>query len=103
MTALWRRHLIICLGLVLLAVSVYFLDQALGAPSGGNWITLDFRGLIFWSYIALLTIEVTLSSIAVLLFPRSGVLGIHIGSMAVSVALLVIGFFVYGNLATLRG
>ena len=102
MTALWRRHLIICLCLGLLAVPVYFLDQALGAPGGGNWITLDFRGLIFWSYIALLAVEVTLSSIAVPLFPRSGALGIHIGSMALSIALLVAGFFVYGNLARLQ-
>ena len=98
MKSIWRRHLIICLFLVLLAVPIYCLDLALlGGRGGGNWITLDFRGLIFWTYIALLAIHVTLSSIAVLLFPRSGALRIHFGSMVLSLILLVAGFVVYGK------
>jgi hypothetical protein len=81
MKSVWRKHLIICLVLGLLAIPIYFLDQAFLGPSGGNWITLDFRGLIFWTYITLVAIHVTLSSIAVLLFPKSGALRIHFGSM----------------------
>ncbi|MFZ0917772.1 MAG: hypothetical protein WAN04_12820, partial [Candidatus Udaeobacter sp.] len=60
-----------------------------------NWITLDFRGLIFWTYITLVAIEVALSSIAVLSFPRSEALRIHVGSMVLSVILLASVVVVY--------
>jgi hypothetical protein len=100
---IWRKHLIICLALGLLAFPVYFLDRAFlgGREGGSNWITLDFRGLIFWTYIALLVIHVTVSSIAVLLFPKSGALRIHLGSMVLSLVLLVTGVAVYGKLRRL--
>jgi hypothetical protein len=67
--ATWQKHLIICLFLGLLAAPIYFLDKAALRPSGGNRITLDFRGLIFRTYITLLAIHVIISSVAVLLFP----------------------------------
>ncbi len=99
MKSTWGKHLIICLFLGLLAVPIYFLDLAFaGGSGGGNWITLDFRGLIFWTYITLLAIHVALSSIAVLSFPKSGALRIHFASMVLSVILLVAGFVVYGKL-----
>jgi len=68
------------------------------SKGGGNWITFDFRGLIFWTYITLLAIHVTLSSIAVLSFPNSGALRIHLCSMVLSVILLIAGFVFYGKL-----
>ena len=98
MKATWRRHLIICLFLGLLAIPIYFLDLALTEEGGGNWITLDFRGLIFWAYITWLAINVALSSIGVVLFPKSGALRIHFWSMILSVILLVTGFVGYGKL-----
>src|SRR4030095_1116833 len=103
MKPIWRKHLIICLFLGLLAVPIYFLDRALLGPqaSGGNWITLDFRGLIFWTYITLIAIHVTLSSIGFLLFPKAGALRIHLGSMMLSVILLVTGVAAYGKLRRL--
>src|SRR5947208_13908501 len=102
MKSIWRRHLIICLFLVLLAIPIYCLDLALlGGRGGGNWITLDFRGLIFWTYITLVAIHVTLSSIAVLLFPKSGALRIHFCSIVLSLILLVTGVSVYGKLRRL--
>jgi len=101
MKSVWRKHLIICLVLGFLAIPVYFLDRELLKPSGGNWITLDFRGLIFWTYITLVAIHVTLSSIAVLLFPKAGALRIHLGSMVLSVILLVTGVAVYGKVRRL--
>ena len=45
MQSIWRKHLIICLFLGLLAIPIYFLDLAFTEEGGGNWITLDFRGL----------------------------------------------------------
>jgi hypothetical protein len=100
MKSIWRKHLILCLFLGLLALPIYFLDRTLLSPrgGGGNWIALDFRGLIFWTYITLLTIEVALSSIAVLLFRRFGVLGIHFVSMVLSLILVTCGSVIYGRL-----
>ena len=88
MQPIWRKHLIICLFLGLLAIPMYLLDLALTEKGGGNWITLDFRGLIFWTYITWLAIDVPLSSIAVVSFARSGALRIHFWSMVLSVILL---------------
>jgi hypothetical protein len=98
MTSTWRKHLIICLFLGLLAIPIYFIDRTLMGGGGGNWITLDFRGLVFWTYITLLAIHVTLSSIGVLSFPHSGALRIHLCSMVLSVILLIAGFVFYGKL-----
>jgi hypothetical protein len=98
MKSVWRKHLIICLVLGLLAIPIYFLDRALLGPSGGNWITLDFRGLLFWSYVTLVAIDVILSSIAALLFPKAGALRIHLGSIVLAVVLLITGVAVYGKL-----
>ena len=100
MKSIWRKHLIICLFLGLLAVPIYFLDRAFLGPQagGGNWITLDFRGLIFWTYITLIAIHLIVSSIAVLLFSKSGALRIHLGSMVLSVILLVTCVSAYGRL-----
>src|SRR6516164_3116038 len=106
MKAIWRKHLITCLVLGVLAIPIYFLDGALLGPKagGGNWvtgdlrglifwtyITLDFRGLIFWTYITLLAIHVPLSSLGVLLFPTAGALWIHLGSMVLAVVLFITG------------
>ena len=99
MKSAWRKHLLICLVLGLLAIPIYFLDWALlGGSGGGNWIKLDFRGLIFWSYITLLAVQVTLSSIALLLFPKAGALWIYLGSMVLSVILLVTGVAAYSKM-----
>jgi hypothetical protein len=101
MKVTWRKHLIICLFLGLLAVPIYFLDLQLLAPSGrgsGNWITVDFRGIIFWAYITLFAIHVVLSSIAILLFSRLGALRVHLGSMVVSLILFAGGAVVWEKL-----
>src|SRR5437899_7788757 len=77
------------------------MDRAFLGGGGSNWVTLDFRGLIFWTYITLVAIHVTLSSIAVLLFPKAGVFRIHFGWMVLSVVLLVAGVVTYGKLRRL--
>jgi hypothetical protein len=102
MKAVLRKHLIICLFLGLLAVPIYFLDRAfLGRGGGSDWIALDFRGLLFWTYVTLVATDIILSSIAVLLLPKSGTWRIHIGSMVFSMILLVAGLSTYGKLRRL--
>jgi hypothetical protein len=98
MPSTWRKHLTICLFLGLLAIPIYFLDLASTGGGGGNWIALDFRGLIFWTYIILVAVHVVLSSIGVLSFPKSGLWRIHLGSMVLSLVVLVMGFIIYGKL-----
>jgi len=99
MKATWRKHLFICLVLGLLAVPIYFLDLACFAGEGAsNWITLDFRGVIIGTYLALLGIHLVLSSIAVAFFPRLAVLRAHVVTMVLSLILLIGGVFVYGKL-----
>ncbi len=95
----WRKHLLICLVLGLLAIPIYLLDRAL--LGGGGWITLNFRGVIFWAYTTLIAVDITLSSIAMVSFPKAGALRIQLGSMALSVMLLVTGVAVYGKVRRL--
>ena len=98
MKTIWRKQLIICLVLGLLAIPIYFVDRALlGGDGGGSWIKLDFRGVIFWTYLTLIAIDVTISSIGIVLRPTSGLLRIHLGSVAISVILLVTGVAAYGR------
>ena len=98
MWSAWQKHLIVCLFLGLLIIPVYFLDKAAMEGGGGNWITFDFRGLIFWSYVVLLAIDIVVSSIGVLLFPSWKTLRIHVASIVLSTILLVTGFIIYGKL-----
>jgi hypothetical protein len=100
MESIWRKHLVICLFLGLLAIPIYFLDLALNKPgrASGNWITLNFQGFIFWNYISLLVMQVVLSSIAILTFPRLGALRVHFGSIPLSLILLVADLFIFSKL-----
>jgi hypothetical protein len=97
MKLVWRRHLIVCSCLGLLTVPIYFVDQSLFAPSGSNWITLDFRGLFFWSYLIWFAIYTAVGSIALPLFPSARKVGVQLALMGLSLVLLVTGFFVYGK------
>lgn len=98
MKSIWRKHLIICLFFGLLSIPIYYFDQAYFRPRGGDWITLDLRGLIFHLYITVIAVELVLSSIGVLSFPQLGALRIHLSSMVLSVALFAAGGVVYGKL-----
>lgn len=98
MTSIWRRHLTVCSFLGLLAIPIYFADQALFDPAGtSNWIVLDFRGLLFWTYIIWLAIYLPIGSIALLLFPHARKVWFQIGMMGLSLVLLAAGFLVYGK------
>jgi hypothetical protein len=98
MNPTWRRHWIVCLCLALLTIPIYFLDQALFAGGSGGWVSLDFRGLLYRSYIVWLSIEVILSSIAVRALRKWGAFLIYLGSMVLSMILLITGVVIYGQL-----
>jgi hypothetical protein len=98
----WRTHLMICLFLGGLAIPIYYLDLAFTGADSDNWITLDFRGLIFYAYVALLVIHIVLSSIGVASFQRAKALSVHIWSMVLSLILLAMGFVIYGKLLRAR-
>jgi hypothetical protein len=98
MHTIWRKHLVICLFLGLLAIPIYFVDLASTRGGDGNWISLDFRGLIFWTYVTLIVIHFALSSIGILSFPKTGAVRIHFWAIVLSVILLIAGFVAYGKL-----
>ncbi len=93
----WRKHIIICLALGLLAIPVFFLDRALMSGGGGNWIALDFRGLIFGTYTTLVALHVVLSTVGALSFSKLGIWRIHVGSFLLSVVLFIAGIAIYGS------
>jgi hypothetical protein len=96
----WRRHLIICLVLGLLAIPVYLVALAFaGSGGGGNWITLSFRGLIIGAYGAWFAIQLVLTTVGIRVFPRAGARRIHLCAVIPSVVLLVVGTLAYVKLA----
>src|SRR3954451_2445633 len=94
----WFKYLIVWICLALLALPVYFIDQALFAPRGGNWITLDFRGLWFGPYVDCVAIYVVLSAIT-LFFARPKHMVLHqLGLIVLSIVLFVAGLVTYGRM-----
>jgi len=63
--------------------------------------SLDFRGLLIWSYIGWLAIYLALSWTILLLFPGSRRFGFQFGLMILSLVLLVSGALVYGRIRRL--
>ena len=101
MTPIWRTHLTVC------CFSDFWLLPYitwiwLTGAGGGSWITLDFHGLIFWAYVALVVIDIALSSIGVASFPSAKASRIHLCSIVLSVILLAVGFVIYGKLMRAR-
>jgi hypothetical protein len=69
---------------------VALLDRWLLAPTGGNWISLDFRGLLIAAYAIWLTFHVVATTVAVAVpqLQRHSVRAIHaVSAVAVPVAL----------------
>ena len=98
MRSVWRRYLIFYFCLGLLAVPIYFVDRALLDPANSsNWIVLDFRGLLFWSYAIWLGIYVVVGSLALWLLPGARKVGAQLGLMVLAFALLLTGFFTYSR------
>src|SRR3954454_4641860 len=99
MKSAWRRHAIVCLTFCVLALPVYWLDRALlGGNGSSTWVSLDFRGLIFWSYVTVIAIHLVVSSIAVMARPAWALWRIQVGSIVLSAILLVVGCLTYEKL-----
>ncbi len=48
-----KRHFGVLAALLLLVVPVWQVDRTVLAPTGGDWISLDFRGLLVIAYLLL--------------------------------------------------
>ena len=93
-----RNHLFICFILVLLAIPVYLADSNTLKSSGGNWISLDFRGLFIWSYLAFIAIYILLSTLAVVYSHHFTLLKIHLYSAIFSLVMLGVGLFLFDKI-----
>ena len=92
---MWKQHIGICSGLVLVAIPVYFADRYLLKGGGGGWISLNLNGLIIVPYIAFVAVQIAVSSLALFQFPTARVVPLHLLSGVTSIGLLVVGFFAY--------
>jgi len=92
---MWKSHFIIALVLILLTLPMYFLDQYLLQPKSGNWISLDFRGVLAWGYLIFLALHFTFSSLAIYFFPKWGLGAIHGLSALTTIILLALGIWIF--------
>ena len=102
MKPIWFRQLVVYAGLGLLAVPIYFVDHWLFAPRGSGWIALDFREILFWSYLIWLALCTVVSSIVLSAFLGARKVGVQLTLMGLSIVLLLTGSFVYGKSAVLE-
>jgi hypothetical protein len=93
-----KNHIIVCSCLLLLLLPVYVLDSQLLKGKGGDWISLDLRGLFIWSYVAFLTVHIGLSTLAVSYYKHSNLFLLHIGSVVLTIVILIIGVWLFRNL-----
>ena len=92
---MWKRHIVICTALALLAIPVYIADGYLLKDGGGGWISLDLSGLIIVPYIVFVALHIVVSSLALFQFPTRRLLALHILSGMVTIGMLVVGLFAY--------
>lgn len=97
-----RHHIIFCFILLLAAIPVYILDHYTMKSSGGNWISLDFRGLLIGLYLIFLVIHIALSSVAIHFFPQFRLVQIHLFTALISIAIMAIGISVYNTMVKSR-
>lgn len=92
---MWESHLRFCAVLMLIAIPIALADFLLLKGKGGNWISLDFRGVLIGAYLIVLVIHVGLSSLAIKYFPQQGLGIIHGMSALASIMVFSAGVFVY--------
>ena len=85
--SVWRKHVLILAVLVATMVPVAIVDQRVLAPGGGDWISLDFRGLFLGAYAIWLLVHASVTSVAIARLRPKGVAPVHFfGTIASLVA-----------------
>lgn len=100
---MWRSQFILALVLLLLTIPLYFLDHYLLRPTGGNWISLDFRGVLLWGYLIFIGLHLMLSSLGLHFSQKQSLLSIHLVSGLASVVLMIFGYFIVVKTDQYRG
>ncbi|MDP4283663.1 MAG: hypothetical protein Q8891_04530 [Bacteroidota bacterium] len=90
-----RSHILICSILVLLAIPVYLVDNNTLKSSGGDWISLDLKGLLIGPYLVFIGIYISLSTLAVIYSHHFTIFKIHFYSAILSLAMLGIGLVLF--------
>lgn len=94
---MYRHHIYVCVVLIVLALPVFLLDSHLLKSKGGNWISLDFRGALIWTYAFFLIAHILISSLALKFFADTNLARVHIGSGFAAIVLMVAGFTAYNR------
>ena len=71
------------------------LDHYSSKSSGGNWITLDFSGLLIRAYVLFIAIHITISTLAIIYYRHFNLFKTHLFSAIVSLAFIGVGLFLY--------
>lgn len=90
-----RNHILICSILVLLAIPVYIADNHTLKSGGGDWISLDFRGLFIKSYLVFILIYIAISTLAIIYYHHLKLFKIHAYSAILSLVILAFGLFLF--------
>jgi hypothetical protein len=80
--------------LLLIAIPIALADFLL-LKSKGDWISLDFRGVLIGAYLMVLVNHFVLSSVALKYFPEQGLWTLHGMSALASIMMFSAGVFVY--------
>jgi hypothetical protein len=90
-----RNHILICTILVLSAIPVYIAGNNMLKSGGGDWISLDFRGLFIRLYLVFIGIYIAFSTLVVVYSHHLKLLKIHAFSAILSLAIIAIGLFLF--------
>ncbi len=90
-----RVHIIICCVLLMLCIPVYLLDNYWLKSSGRDWISLNFKNVLIWTYVAFIGLHILLSTLVIFSFHHSKLFTVHLYSAILSLVLLSVGFFAF--------
>ena len=91
---MWSRQIRLLIILALLAIPIGLADYALLGPSGGGWISLDFRGLLIGAYLLFLLVHTAVSSLGLKVFHQR-FWTTQLFSAVASLVLLIAGVSLY--------
>ena len=98
-----RSQINICSFLVLLVIPVYTAEHNSLKSNGGNWISLDLRGLFIGSYLVLVAVHIAISTLAVIYSRHFTLLKIHLYAVIISLASRGVGLLIFGQISKNNG